>query len=87
MADPIRTCVACRRKGAKPQFLRIARAASGQVNLEPQGRGAYVCPALACIEKAFERNLLSPRLKAAQPDTDWNALKQNLLRKLTTLNA
>jgi len=52
---PIRTCLACGRKTAKSNLLRICRDQDGQINIDPEqklpGRGAYVCPTRACAEQ------------------------------------
>jgi predicted RNA-binding protein YlxR (DUF448 family) len=51
---PERTCLACGRKTAKTNLLRLARAANGAITIDPAqrrpGRGAYVCRAPACGE-------------------------------------
>lgn len=66
---PIRSCVVCRQTSDKRALLRVVRLPEkdgGQVVVDPtgkrSGRGAYVCPEAACIEKAqkqrrFERAL------------------------------
>lgn len=67
---PLRTCVVCRESSAKKTLLRVVRTkddagvqtvrtdSTGKAN----GRGAYVCKTVECIEKAikqkrFERSL------------------------------
>jgi len=51
---PERTCLACGRKTAKKNLLRLARAANGAIAIDARqqlpGRGAYVCHAPACGE-------------------------------------
>ncbi len=73
---PLRTCVVCRQTSAKKTLLRVVRAPQadgGGVAPDPtgraNGRGAYVCAATECIEKAvkqkrFERSLSVPSLPA-----------------------
>ncbi|MBQ6757282.1 MAG: DUF448 domain-containing protein [Oscillospiraceae bacterium] len=53
---PIRQCVACRKKGAKSEFIRFS-ARGGE------GRGAYICPNAACIKKAKKANALGRALR------------------------
>lgn len=74
---PIRTCVVCRQTSDKKTLLRVVRTPEkdgGGVSLDrtgrANGRGAYVCASLACIEKAvkqkrFERSLSVPSLPPA----------------------
>jgi len=65
---PIRMCVVCRETSVKRSLLRVVRTAGDdpKVVYDPSGkangRGAYVCAAKDCIEKAvkqkrFERSL------------------------------
>lgn len=74
---PIRTCVVCRQTSAKKTLLRVVRRPEndgGGVAADPtgkaSGRGAYVCAAAECIDKAvkqkrFERSLA---VKGTPPD-------------------
>ena len=76
---PIRSCVVCRQTSDKRELLRVVRLPEkdgGAVVADPSGkqsgRGAYVCPAAECIDKArkskrFER-ALSTREGAVSPD-------------------
>lgn len=56
---PIRTCIACRKKGEKTDFLRVVRMPSGEIEIDPsgktEGRGASICPTKTCFERAFNR--------------------------------
>ena len=86
MAAPIRTCVACSRKGPKAEFIRVG-SLDGRVEMQPQGRGAYLCIDAACIEKAFKRRLLARPLHVSAEATDWDALKKTILEKVNATNA
>lgn len=53
LATPERTCLACGRKRAKIELLRISHQAGNFVIDAHQnlpGRGAYLCPTVACAE-------------------------------------
>ena len=56
--DVIRTCIGCRGKFPQKTLLRFTCHKKGtlQVDLKKKltGRGAYVCRAEACIQKAFK---------------------------------
>ncbi len=63
---PQRTCIACRRKTEKHNLLRIVSDNTGNLTADTaqkmNGRGAYICNNMACLEKAvktraFERSL------------------------------
>lgn len=52
---PVRTCVACRAALEKGSLVRlVARAGAVEVDSTGRapGRGAYICPSTACVEKA-----------------------------------
>lgn len=55
---PQRTCVACRKTGAKRSLARVVRTPQGEVQLDPTGkragRGAYVHPQGECWERALQ---------------------------------
>jgi predicted RNA-binding protein YlxR (DUF448 family) len=63
---PIRSCAGCRRRRPQPELVRIAARPGGEVAVDAggraPGRGVYVCPDRACVERAwtsraFERAL------------------------------
>jgi uncharacterized protein len=64
---PQRTCVACREKEAKRQFVRIVRTPEHTVEIDPtgkkNGRGAYLCTRRSCWDKAVNGNVLERSLK------------------------
>ena len=64
---PQRTCVACRQKDAKRQYVRLVRTPSGEVQVDPtgkvNGRGAYLCGRRACWDRALEIDALDRALK------------------------
>lgn len=70
LAEPIRMCLACRRRAPQGALLRLAADADGviQVASRPRrGRGAYVCPELACLKKAVQKGALGRALDASAP--------------------
>jgi len=60
---PSRTCLGCRRARPKAVLVRLVRPSSGVVVVDPgaraAGRGAYVCPDAACVERALSRGRLA----------------------------
>ena len=62
-----RTCVGCRRKGEKRDFLRIGKLSDGTISLDLSGkgpgRGAYACSA-ACLDKAVANGGLARALRS-----------------------
>lgn len=65
---PERTCIACRRKTAKGDLIRLVCAAGGGVEIDrtgkQRGRGAYLCGFRDCWESALKGNRLEHSLKS-----------------------
>ena len=79
---PLRTCVVCRQTSDKRVLLRVVRTAgeprevrfdqTGKAN----GRGAYVCAAMECIEKAIKQKRFERSLNVAVvPETLGSELR------------
>jgi uncharacterized protein len=70
---PSRTCVGCGMRAARPELIRVV-AAGDQIVPDAAGRlpgrGAYLHPSLACLERAHRRKAFTRalRLPAALPD-------------------
>ncbi|QDQ14014.1 YlxR family protein [Streptomyces spectabilis] len=79
-ACPERTCVGCRERAAKSELLRIV-ATEGVCVPDPSGtlpgRGAYVHPALVCLDLAVRRRAF-PRAFRLQGPLDTAELRGNL---------
>lgn|GEM_PF-251971 len=79
---PIRSCVVCRQTSEKKTLLRVTRAPEkdgGAVAADPtgraNGRGAYICASLVCIEKAAKQKRFERALSAPVPATLTDDLK------------
>lgn len=61
----IRTCIACGSRARKGDLLRLTATEEGYVQRDPRGRGrgAYVCPEKACLEKASDRKRIARALR------------------------
>jgi predicted RNA-binding protein YlxR (DUF448 family) len=66
VSRPVRTCTGCRERGDKAQLLRLV-ARDGAVEADPHqvlpGRGAYLHPTEACLDKALKRRALGRALR------------------------
>ena len=64
---PQRTCVGCRETKAKKDLIRIVRTPEGVIETDrtgrKNGRGAYLCPGTACLEKALKNGGLAAAFK------------------------
>ncbi|MFG2619136.1 YlxR family protein [Streptomyces sp. NPDC048507] len=69
-ACPERTCVGCRERAAKSDLLRIV-AVGDECVPDPRGtlpgRGAYVHPAVVCLDQAVRRRAFPRALRSAGP--------------------
>ncbi|MCJ1679963.1 YlxR family protein [Streptomyces sp. APSN-46.1] len=67
-ACPERTCVGCRERAAKSDLLRTV-AIEGECVPDPRGtlpgRGAYVHPAVVCLDQAVRRRAFPRALRSA----------------------
>ncbi|WP_073910852.1 YlxR family protein [Streptomyces sp. CB00455] len=67
-ACPERTCVGCRERAAKNDLLRIVAVGDACVP-DPRGtlpgRGAYVHPAVVCLDQAVRRRAFPRALRSA----------------------
>lgn len=79
---PQRKCLGCNTVKSKQELVRIVRSPEGEVLLDRSGkrpgRGAYVCPNEACIEKAITGKSLEKSLGVAISDQ----VKKSLLEEL-----
>ncbi|WP_030195376.1 YlxR family protein [Streptomyces sp. NRRL S-87] len=79
-ACPERTCVGCRERAAKSDLLRIV-ARGDECVPDPRGtlpgRGAYVHPAVNCLELAVRRRAF-PRALRTQRALDTAELRKTL---------
>jgi predicted RNA-binding protein YlxR (DUF448 family) len=70
---PERRCIACGRRGPQESFLRYRAeevAGSARVRMDEPGsprlgRGAYVCPRRACMDRALRRRALQKALRVS----------------------
>ena len=60
---PIRTCIGCNEAKPKKELIRIVKTSEGDVTVDltgkKNGRGAYICPSISCLEKAIKTKRLS----------------------------
>lgn len=81
---PERTCVACRKKGEKKEFLKIVKSGETAVIDESgrlDGRGAYICKDADCIKKAIKTKAFNRSFKC-NVDNDLYQSLENYLKNL-----
>lgn len=67
---------------SKKELIRILRTAEGEVILDAtgkkNGRGAYLCPSMECLQKAVKNKGLERSLKEKVPDETYENLKREI---------
>ncbi len=55
---PMRMCLGCQEMKPKRELVRVVRSPEGEIVLDPSGkrngRGAYICRNIECLEKAVK---------------------------------
>ena len=78
---PERTCIACRTKGVKENFLKIVKNKNGDFSIERDirldGRGAYICKKQECIDKCKKSKALNRAVKTVVPAEIYEDLKND----------
>jgi len=72
---PQRTCIGCHQVKARKDLIRIAKPPSGEtivIDLQGKenGRGAYVCPNINCINSAIQMGKLNRAFRLAPDSVD-----------------
>lgn len=83
---PMRTCIGCRSVRPKRELLRVVRTVEGEVVFDPtgkrSGRGAYVCPDPACLQRGLHADKLSAALKTEVDPAAVERLRQELAARV-----
>ncbi len=82
---PVRMCVACRQGKPKKELIRIVKNKESEVGVDTtgkaQGRGAYICSSIECLEKAYKTKALSRALECEMTEDMFSELKRVILRR------
>ena len=79
---PQRQCMGCRERKEKRELIRVVRSPEGAVSLDfrgkAPGRGAYICPDMACLKKALRSKALDRSLEVTIPEEIYARLEQEM---------
>ena len=79
---PQRQCMGCRERKEKREMIRVVRSPEGGVSLDfrgkAPGRGAYICPDMACLKKALRSKALDRSLEVTIPEEIYARLEQEM---------
>ena len=80
---PMRMCVACREMKPKKELIRVVRTPEGEIVADEtgrkNGRGAYLCRAEACFNKAVKTRALERALEQPLSEAAAAYLRQVIL--------
>jgi len=83
--EPLRMCIACREMKDKRELLRIVKNKDGEIFIDKtgksNGRGAYVCKSLECLEKLKKQKALNKAFKCAISDDLYSQIEGEILGK------
>ncbi len=82
---PLRTCMGCNSKKTKKELIRIAKDKQNNVSLDRtgkmEGRGAYICDDINCLEKVIKSKRLEKVLDIAISEQTYNELRSVIIDK------
>lgn len=81
---PMRTCIACRAVKPKRELIRIVKNGT-EISLDrtgkKNGRGAYICDDIECLNKLKKGKLLSRTFSCAVDESVYERLSEEFLGK------
>lgn len=77
---PLRRCVACNESKSKKELIRVVKNKDGIINVDltgkMNGRGAYICSSIECLNKAKKSKRLDRALDIQIPDEIYDNLNE-----------
>ena len=78
----MRQCTGCQEMKNKKEMIRVLKTSEGEILLDAtgkkNGRGAYLCRSMDCLEKAIRSRGLERSLKVKIPYEVYETLKEEL---------
>ena len=82
---PQRTCMGCNEKKDKNELIRIVKNKDNEIHVDRtgkmQGRGAYICDDIKCLEKVIKSKRLEKVLDIDISDEIYESLRGVILGK------
>lgn len=76
---PQRTCIGCNEKKDKKEFIRIVKDNQNNISIDrtgkANGRGAYICDNLDCLEKAIKNKKIEKSFKMSMNNSVYENLR------------
>lgn len=82
---PQRTCMGCNQKKDKNQLIRIVKSKDDSISIDKsgkkEGRGAYICDDIKCLEKLIKSKRLEKVFETAISKEVYESLRGVILDK------
>jgi len=79
---PKRTCIGCNEVKLKKELIRIVKNKEGEIFVDKtgkaNGRGAYICENIQCLEKAIKTKRLSRSFETQISDEIYDELRKTI---------
>ena len=83
--QPQRTCMGCNQKKDKNQLIRIVRSKDNVISVDrtgkKEGRGAYICDDVKCLEKLMKSKRLERIFEISISEEIYESLRGVILDK------
>lgn len=82
---PQRSCIGCNTKKDKKELIRIVKDKDGNISIDKtgkaNGRGAYICDNIECLEKAIKSKRLERTFETKIDDEIYENLRGVIIDK------
>ena len=76
---PQRTCIGCNSQKSKKELIRVVKNKEGIISIDKtgkaEGRGAYICDNIECLEKAIKTKALARTFEMDIDESVYNELR------------
>ncbi len=83
--QPQRTCMGCNEKKDKKELIRIVKNKENEILVDKtgkqEGRGAYICDSIECLEKVIKTKRLEKVLKTQISQKIYESIRGVILDK------
>ena len=77
---PMRMCAGCGQHKPKAELMRVVRDSEGNISLDltgkKNGRGAYLCRSLDCLQKARKSKRIDRTFEMQIPDAIYDTIEE-----------
>lgn len=79
---PMRQCTGCNERKEKKELIRIIRTPEDEIDVDftgkKNGRGAYICNSVECLQLARKKKSLERSLKTTIPEAVYQELEEEI---------